>query len=276
MTITGAIVEVMRRAGRPLTPAEAYEEINASGLYEFKAQKPCHVVRGQIRRRCEGVDFASAEPTKYFRKEPGGRSSPLADPVRVGPARGRSGKPTTGPRASDPKTISATLRELKRLQDLYLRQLRGRMLKELKGLSPTEFEHYARKLMEVYGFEEMRVTKPSGDGGIDGHGKLKVGLAHLDVAFQCKRWRKSNVPGDEIQKFRGQTQGKFQYGVFFTTAKFVRGAERLTVQPGAVPIVLVDGNGMVDLMIRRRFGVQEEVLEVPTYAFDGILEAGWE
>ena len=123
-------------------------------------------------------------------------------------------------------------------------------------------------MLDVYGFEETHVTQVSGDGGIDGYGKLKVGLAHLNVAFQCKRWTKGNIQRTEIDKFRGAAQGDFEQGIFFATTSFSQGAIDASIKRGAVPIVLLDADAIVDLMIEKRFGIQAESLIIPTYALD--------
>jgi restriction system protein len=125
----------------------------------------------------------------------------------------------------------------------------------------------------VYGFHGTAVTQISGDGGIDGYGKLKVGLANLNVAFQCKRWEKGNIQRPEIDKFRGAAQGDYEQGLFFTTASFSEGAIGASIKRGAVPIILVDGPAIVDLMIDKGFGVQLETLSIPSYALDLALSS---
>jgi restriction system protein len=113
---------------------------------------------------------------------------------------------------------------LQTLYSCYISELKKKILTDLKSLSPTAFESFAKRLLDVYGFHEMKVTQISGDGGIDGYGKLKVGLAFLNVAFQCKRWTKGNVQRPEVDRFRGAIQGDFEQGLFFTTASFSEGA----------------------------------------------------
>lgn len=66
-TITDAINQVMGLAKKPLTVKEVYHLIVQEGFYEFHADSPEHVVRSQIRRHCDGLDFPSASPTKLFR-----------------------------------------------------------------------------------------------------------------------------------------------------------------------------------------------------------------
>jgi restriction system protein len=78
VTIIEAIKDVMRRHGRPMTYADAYEAIVENHLYEFHADDPASIVRSQIRRHCEGLDFPSAGATaaKGFKTsaEPGGEA----------------------------------------------------------------------------------------------------------------------------------------------------------------------------------------------------------
>lgn len=157
------------------------------------------------------------------------------------------------------------------MHEMYDAGLRATVLANIRRLDPSTFEEFAKKLLEAYGFVDVRVTQYSKDGGIDGHGKLKTGLAYLNVAFQCKRFRTNSVGRPEIDKFRGAIQGQFEQGLFFTTSTFAQGAEAASFRPGAVPIILIDGKAIVDLMIDKRFGVQVEQMPIYSYALDLIF-----
>ena len=87
----------------------------------------------------------------------------------------------------------------------YETSFRSQLLEKIYELDPRQFELFSRKLLQVYGFADMKVTKISSDGGIDGSGKLRLGLASMNVAFQCKRWE-GNVGRPEVDKFRGAIQ----------------------------------------------------------------------
>jgi restriction system protein len=272
MTIIQAILAVMMEAGYPLTPKEAYQRIIDRDLYTFNAQNPLGVVKGQIRRHCLELDFPSANAKKYFRLESNGKFSPLLEPVRIGTVgRGRKPSPSRKNIVQHPRSLNSAFAEIRALQTTYRELLKERILRDLKKLSPDAFEHFAEKLLEVYGFQDIKVTSISNDGGIDGFGKLKVGLAHMRVAFQCNRWKKSNVCRPEIDRFRGAIQGDYEQGLFFTTMQFSSGAQTASIKSGAVPIILIDGPGIVDLMIEKQFGVQKEPLAIYTYALDTIL-----
>jgi restriction system protein len=159
------------------------------------------------------------------------------------------------------------------LVDIYEKyeiQFRSKLLDRLYELSPTQFEHFARQLLVAYGFVQVTVTEVSRDGGIDGHGLLRVGLARMAVAFQCKRWA-GNVPRPEVDKFRGAIQGEYEQGLFFTTSDFTKGSMEASIKKGAVPIILLNGESIVDLMIDKEFGVQKKPLQIYEDQMDTIF-----
>jgi restriction system protein len=144
----------------------------------------------------------------------------------------------------------------------YETSFRTRLLDKLQSLSPTEFEQFAQRLLKTYGFVDVRVTQRSRDGGIDGYGKLRLGLATMNVAFQCKKWQ-GNVGRPEVDKFRGAIHGEFEQGVFFTTSDFTPDARDASLKRGAVPIILLNGDSIVNLMIEKGLGVER----IPLYLY---------
>ncbi|MCM2357511.1 MAG: restriction endonuclease [Geobacteraceae bacterium] len=264
MTIVEAIKQVMLVAGKPLTPSEAYDLIVKKKLYSFNADNPSHIVRSQIRRHCKGLDFPSSKPTKHFEEFEDGKYYFLEKPLK---ARAVVGKPSKISEKTQPTTATIN-KQLKELHYSYHEALKTKILKGLKSLTPSAFELFSKKLLEVYGFHDMKVTHISKDGGIDGFGKLKIGLAEMNVAFQCKKWSTNSIHRPEVDKFRGAIQGEFEQGIFITTTGFAPGAKAVSFKRGAVPIVLIDGDGIVDLMIQKEFGVQKESLPVYSYALD--------
>jgi restriction system protein len=270
MTIVEAIKIVMQDAGRPLTAREAYAAIMDKSLYAFHAKDPQHVVLMQLRRHCFGLDFPSASITKHFVLHDDNRFYLLTEEHEASktPRTQPSDAPAIMVKAAAESTspLSSVEQELWSLHSQYLNLFRERMLEELRKLTPAGFEEFSRDLLTAYGFEDVRVTKVSRDGGVDGHGRLKVGLAHLNVAFQCKKWEKGNIQRPEIDKFRGASQGSYEQGLFFTTASFSAGAVSASIQRGAIPIILIDGSAIVSLMIARKFRVESDVMEIPTLA----------
>lgn len=94
----------------------------------------------------------------------------------------------------------------------------------LLNMSPYAFEKLAQRLLRECGFSDVEVTKKSGDGGIDGTGKLRInGIFSFNVAFQCKRY-KGAVGAPDIRDFRGSLSTNIEKGVLITTGSFTRAA----------------------------------------------------
>jgi restriction system protein len=160
------------------------------------------------------------------------------------------------PRPSEPR-VSTILD----LLDAERCQIRIRLHELMMNLHPQQFEVFAGTLLESLGFTDIEVTNYVGDGGIDGYGNLEMGVVKVRAAFQCKRWRQ-NVPRREVSQFRGDIQGKVEQGIFITTSDFSDDAKRISSVPGAVPIVLINGDRIVDIMLEKGLGVRQEPLTV--------------
>jgi len=152
----------------------------------------------------------------------------------------------------------------------YSAAFRDKVLQKLQDLSAEQFERFAGVLLSAYGFLNVKVTGKTADGGIDGKGKLRVGLATMDVAFQCKRWQ-GVVGRPEIDKFRGAIQGEFEQGIFFTTSDFSEPAREASIKKGAATIVLLNGDSIVQLMVNKGLGVRSRPVEIYEDQIDSLF-----
>ena len=143
----------------------------------------------------------------------------------------------------------------------------------LLKIPPDSFERLCQRVLRESGFTEVRVTGRSGDGGIDGHGVIRLaGLISFPVMFQCKRY-KGNVPTSVVRDFRGAMLGRSDKGLIITTGRFTGDAEREATRDGAPPIDLIDGELLMDKLKELGLGVNAkmvEVVEVSTDWFDSI------
>ena len=133
---------------------------------------------------------------------------------------------------------------------------RSELLRVLREMDHRAFEQLCRRLLRESGFIEVKVTGGSGDGGIDGHGIIRLAdLISFPVMFQCKRYS-SNVPAKEIRDFRGAMQGRSEKGLFFTTSDFTQDARKEATRSGAPLIDLINGKDLTDLLVKLKLGVK--------------------
>lgn len=141
---------------------------------------------------------------------------------------------------------------------------RQRLLEILQSMDPYGFERLTQRILRECGFSQVEVTKKSGDGGIDGTGKLRInGIFSFNVAFQCKRYSGAVGPG-EVRDFRGSLTQNIEKGVLITTGSFSKAAKLEAADPGKQQIDLIDGEGLVDKIAECAIGVRE----VKSYEID--------
>ena len=143
----------------------------------------------------------------------------------------------------------------------------------LLNLDPYAFERLAQRLLRECGFSDVQVTKRSGDGGIDGTGKLRIqGIFSFNVAFQCKRY-KGQVGASAIRDFRGSLGTNIEKGVLITTGAFTKAAKEEASSEGKRLIDLMDGEELINKLAEYGIGLNEvKSYEVDEDFFNSLVE----
>ena len=150
---------------------------------------------------------------------------------------------------------------------------RERITDILQHLDPYAFERLAQRLLRECGFSDVQVTKRSGDGGIDGTGKLRIqGIFSFNVAFQCKRY-KGQVGASAIRDFRGSLGTNNEKGVLITTGAFTKAAKEEASSEGKRLIDLMDGEELINKLAEYGIGLNEvKSYEVDEDFFNSLIE----
>jgi restriction system protein len=142
------------------------------------------------------------------------------------------------------------------------------LLETLLSISPDGFERLCQRVLRESGFTEVKVTGRSGDGGVDGHGLIRIaGLISFNVIFQAKRYR-SNIGASVVRDFRGAMVGRADKGIIITTAGFTRDARAEATRDGAPPIDLLGGSDLIELLKKLELGVETTTRVVEDTSID--------
>ena len=128
------------------------------------------------------------------------------------------------------------------------------LMEILLQLHPDAFERLCQRLLHATGIEDLVVKGGPGDGGIDGTGRLKVGLVSFQVAFQAKRWKGTVGPG-VIREMQGSMTSDVDHGIVITTGHFSPSAKTQAKAPGTKQVELVDGERLCELLDEHGLGV---------------------
>jgi Restriction endonuclease len=156
--------------------------------------------------------------------------------------------------------------------------LRDRLLTAIVDQSPAFFERLVLDVLIAMGYGGSREDAAehlgrAGDEGIDG--RINQDSLGLDqILVQAKRYHPDRlVDRKEIQAFIGSLAGQgVAKGVFITTSGFAGSAQEFVLRGSATKIILVDGEKLIDLMLRHNIGVRVveryEIKEIDQNYFD--------
>jgi restriction system protein len=156
--------------------------------------------------------------------------------------------------------------------------LKDRLLAKILEQTPTFFEELVLDVLVAMGYGGSRDDAAehlggSGDEGIDGC--IKQDPLGLDQIFvQAKRYAPDRpIDRKTLQAFFGSMTGQgVTKGIFITTSSFNDNALEFVSRGSQSKVVLIDGERLLDLMLRHHIGVRVQkhvkVLELDQNYFD--------
>ena len=168
--------------------------------------------------------------------------------------------------ASPPGELE-TIRKLVKAREASVREsLREQLLK----MAPDAFEHLVARLLEEMDYSNVKVVGQSGDGGVDVKAEIELGITSVLEVVQAKR-HKRTVQRKDLDALRGSLY-RFNAvrGTIVATSRFAKGAIEAAFAPGVAPITLIDGDTLIDLLIKHGIGVRKRKIEILTIDPEGL------
>lgn len=132
-----------------------------------------------------------------------------------------------------------------------------KLLKEyLARTTPYQFENIIKDLLSSMGYEDVRITSPTNDKGVDVTGVSQNGITTVKEVIQVKRNNTSNISRPILDALRGSLHrfDAFQ-GTIITLSDFAKGAKDAAFEKGAAPLTLINGDKLIDLLIKNGVGI---------------------
>jgi restriction system protein len=102
-------------------------------------------------------------------------------------------------------------------------------------------------LLEAMGYEQVEVTKASGDKGVDVVGKVQVGITTITEVVQVKRMQ-NTITRPFIDQLRGSTALPQSHSARLSPLEICGEMRRSGVIPRSSPITLIDGDRLLELI----------------------------
>ena len=140
--------------------------------------------------------------------------------------------------------------------EFFNKEQRILLKKFLSETTPYRFENIIKDLLSAMGYDDVKVTSPTNDKGVDVTGISQNGITTVKEVIQVKRNTNSNVTRPVLDALRGCLHrfDAFQ-GTIITLSDFAKGAKDAAFEKGAAPLTLINGDKLVDLLIKNNIGI---------------------
>ena len=161
--------------------------------------------------------------------------------------------------AAAPSTKRTTVAEAAHAHnEEQLEAFKARLMK----LDPVHFEHFVKELLDAMDYEDVRVTKISGDKGVDVVARVQFGITEITEVVQVKRTERT-ITRPTVDELRGALPyHKAIRGTIISLGGFAKGAKEGALFVGAAPITLIDGKRLLDLCIKHQVGMKRRPVEI--------------
>jgi HJR/Mrr/RecB family endonuclease len=231
LSFKGAALKILKRFSEPKTAKEITDIAIEEGLIETSGETPEATMAAQIY-----LDINSNKDSLF--KKVGRGLFTLAT---------QKDSPTT------PHLIIFNQNEL----------VKKTLREKLHLMDPFQFEFLVADLLQKIGYEKVTVTKRSGDKGVDIIANLTVGgITNVNTIIQVKRYGLSNkIEGKIIAQLRGSAE-VHQRGLVITTSDFQKSAIEEGKAPNKMPVSLVNGDKLIELLIKHGVGIKKDQLTI--------------
>ncbi len=151
-------------------------------------------------------------------------------------------------------------------------QVKRQLLNVVNHMDPFAFENLVGRLLGKMGYNNIMVTRRVADEGIDVVADVAMGIMQVHTAIQVKRLA-TNVGRPVVSQLRGDmlAMEDIDQGMLITTAGFTKGALGVARLPNTIPIILIDGDQLTELLIKQRVGVRVEHVAVVSFDSDSLV-----
>ena len=154
------------------------------------------------------------------------------------------------------------------LSDAARAQLQAFLLE----MDSYKFEELVKLLLEEMGYENVTTTSATNDKGVDVVGTIELGISAVREVIQVKR-HKGTINRPVLDQLRGSLH-RFNAvrGTIITTGRFSKGVEEAAFERGAPPITLIDGEKLLDLLLKNEIGVNKRQVSYYDFAPEKLVQ----
>lgn len=161
---------------------------------------------------------------------------------------------------------------LRKLAKEMSQEARQELADYLSTMNPFKFEALIKFLLEEMGYNDVEVTSPTNDKGVDVIANIQLGISSVREVVQVKR-HKGNINRVVLDQLRGSLH-RFNAvrGTIITIGGFSKGTLDAAFERGAAPVTLIDGSKLLKLLEENDIGLTKKSIEYVDFDNDKLAQ----
>lgn len=153
-------------------------------------------------------------------------------------------------------------RDVVRVIKAYNKEQEKALRSRLAAMSEKVFEYLVQELLESMGYEEIKVTRESGDQGVELLATTQLGITSVNEVIHVKR-HKATTGRPALDRLRDSiTKHNASRATLISLGRFTKDCKEASIKKGSVPVTLIDGKLFLRHLIEHQIAVKSQAVSL--------------
>jgi restriction system protein len=132
----------------------------------------------------------------------------------------------------------------------------------LAFMHQRDFEFLVQELLESMGYEDIKITKEGGSKGVEVTAFIQFGISTVPEVIHVRRYQTSTGRPALDQLHEAIARHNCLRGTLITLGRFTRECKEAALAADALPVKLIDGKNLLQLLSQYKIGVTKQSLSL--------------
>jgi restriction system protein len=153
-------------------------------------------------------------------------------------------------------------RDVIRVIKAYNKEQDEALRSRLSAMHEHVFEFLVQEFLESMGYEEIKVTKESGDKGVEVIARVQLGINTVNEVVHVKR-HQATTGRPALDRLRSSiAQHSAIRATLVSLGRFTKECKEAAIEKNAVPVTLIDGRHFLRLLTEYQIGITSQAVSL--------------
>ena len=153
-------------------------------------------------------------------------------------------------------------RDVIRMIKAYNKEQEEALRSRLAAMHEHVFEYLVQEFLESMGYEEIKITKESGDRGVEVIARVQLGINTINEVVHIER-HQTATGRPALDRLRNSiAHHSATRATLISLGRFTKDCKEAAIQKDAAPVALIDGKLFLRLLIEHQIGVHSQAVSL--------------